>query len=269
MGFLEQAAAALSNRDRAAGAEEACHLMTRSRALLRLIRGAIGDRIYLFEDSQLRQALRLIAPARDDAARPAALAGLVARFADRLSGFDSARLLRAGSPATDAQMAGVLELLTAARVRYGSFRTEAFEDSFATIEPGLRMTYAKGQLRMGEAFRRFSDLSFARWGTQVSYLRDQATMLDPDWATLGLSERLRKLAASLEEARRLTMLAASLEENGPDEDEEDRELLRLLILGRCRDLYRRLPPIGERLFGEEPAEFTASFGAYWTGWRSR
>jgi hypothetical protein len=265
MGFLEQAAAALFKHNRVAATEEAWRAINRSRALLRLIRGDIGDRIYLFEDSQLRKAVRLIAPSRDGAAAIPFLEGLVEHFSDRLVGPDAGR---PETPApSDAQVARVSELVTAARVRYAAFDVGAFRDSFSTVAPGLGLTYAKGQLRMGEALRHSSDLSFRKWSTQVRYLRDQSTMLDPDWAALGTSAGLRRLAVSLEEARLLAPLAA-VDEHGGGRDEEDRELLRLVILGRCHDLYRQALPIGEGLYGVDPVEFTASFGAHWESWRS-
>jgi hypothetical protein len=218
-------------------------------------------------------ALRPIAPARDGYRILPALDGLVERFVDRLAegAFDMLRLQLTDRrrPASDEQIATALETVVAARVRYTAFDVATLEDSFSTVEAGFHATYSQGRLAMGDAYRTSTDAAFAKWRMEVCHLRDQSSMLDPDWAALGLSERLRKLAASLGEARDLTSLTSDVADGALGDDDEERELLRLLVFGRCRDLYSQLIPVGERLYGDEPGDFVDRFGAYWRGWRSR
>lgn len=273
VGLLDRAVAGLSLEDRDRAVHEACQALEQARALFRLVRYAVGDRVFTFEDQQLATALRPIASARDGFRILPALDSLVERFVDRLArgAFDMLRfqLSERQLLASDQQIASALETVVAARVRYTAFDVATLEDSFSTVEPGLNATYGMGRQAMGDAYRTSTDTAFGKWRIQVCHLRDQTSMLDPDWAALGLSERLRKLAASLGEARDLTALATEVNEGALGDDDEERELLRLLVFGRCRDLYRQLIPVGERLYGDEPGDFIDRFGAYWRGWRSR
>ena len=272
-GLLDRAVAGLTSEDRDRAVHEACQALEQARALLRLVGPTVGDRVFRFEDHQLVAAIRLVAPARDGYRVLPALDALVDRFVDRLApgAFDLLRhqLTDRRLAATDEQVAAALEIVVAARVRYTRFGVDALDDSFSTIEGGLHETYSMGRLRMSDAYRTSTDAAFQTWRTEVSHLRDQSSMLDPDWATLGLSERLRKLAVSLGEAGDLAALASDVSEGVLGEDDEERELLRLLVFGRCRDLYRQLIPVGERLYGDDPGDFVDRFGAYWRGWRSR
>ncbi len=273
IGLLDRAVAGLSLEDRDRAVHEASQAIEQARALLRLVRYAVGDRVFAFEDQQLTAALRPIAPARNGFRILPSLDALVERFVDRLAqgAFDMLRfqLSDRRQLAGDEQIASTLETVVAARVRYATFDLATLEDGFSTVEPGLHATYSMGRLAMGDAYRASTDVAFDKWRTQVCHLRDQTSMLDPDWAALGLSERLRKLAASLGEARDLTSLASEVNEGVLGDDDEERELLRLLVFGRCQDLYRQLIPVGERLYGDEPVDFIDRFGAYWRGWRSR
>jgi hypothetical protein len=270
IGLLDRAATGLSSRDRDSAVHEAGQAIEEARARLRLVGPATGQRVFRFEDKQLSDALQLVAPSRDGYRVLPALDALVERFGDRLAQgtFDALRyqLEDRRSPASDEQIAGALEILVAARTRYSDFAITSLEDSFFTIEPGLYATYHTGRIRMGEAYRTPTDVAFQRWRTEVCYLRDQSSMLDPDWATLDLSERLRKLAMSLGEARDLTSLATEAIDDALGE--EERELLRLLVTGRCQDVYRQVMPVGDLLYGDHPGDFIDRFGAYWRGWRS-
>jgi hypothetical protein len=273
VGLLDRAAASLALTDRERAAADALTAVGQVRAMLRLVSPAIGERAFLFEDARMREARDAVHRPHDDAMLPAALEGLIERFGDRLQpgAFEAvlAGLVDRYRPAGDSAVARALEVVAAARARYSAFPTESIADSFASIDAGMRTTYSRGQLRMGEAYRHPTDRSFRRWLTQVGYLRDQATMLDPDWATLGLSERLRKLANALAEARTLTILAGAVEADRLGDDAEDRELIRMLVLGRCRDIYSQMLDVGSRLYADDPTEFTERFGAYWGAWRSR
>lgn len=272
LGLLDRAAAALGQPDRDRAAAEALLAIGQSRSMLRLVSGAIGERIFGFEDARLREAKDLIEPANDNATLLPALDSLTDLFGERLAP-DAFVSVKAGlaaryRPTGDREVASALEIIAAARARYAAFPTDAIGYRFAAIEPGLRATYSKGQLRMGEAYRHSTDRAFERWLTQVAYLRDQAAMLDPDWATLGLSERLRKVAVALGEARTLALLRSIVGAEALGEDQDERELIRLLALGRCRDIYSQMLEVGGRLFADDPADFAERFGTYWSSWRA-
>jgi hypothetical protein len=272
LGRLDRAIRVLSQPRGAAAIEPGGAAVEGARALLRLVRPATGDRIYLFEDRRLRDVLRAIGPARELQSAPQALAGLRDRLADRLApgtfAAASAQLAAAAHPVGDAEIAGALEVLVSSRTRWAAFVLGTIDDEFAMVEPGLRLTYARGQLRLGEAYRHGTDGAFAKWRTQVRYLRDQVRMLDPDWATLGLSEQLGRLTDALTEARHLVTMADIVDDLGLGEDVDDRDLLRMLVKGRCQEIYRRLYTDGAGTYGDEPVDFTAEFGKYWRAWRA-
>ena len=266
VGHLDRAISALSRTDAADGNAA----IAAARGLLRLVRAAVGDRVYLFEDKRLRDARSSIAAAYAAAIAPFTLTRFRENLADRLAPATFRQLEYAlwehSQQPYDTELADALETLVAMRTRWLAFTVPEIEDEYRLIEPGLRLTYAKGQLRMGESIRHPTDRAYARWGIQVRYLRDQSTMLHADWDTLGLSDRLRALNGPLSEARRLTTMvdaARRTVDNG-----EDAELLEMLVVGRCHDLYQQAMSPGTRLYADEPADFTAEFGKHWRQWRA-
>lgn len=268
-----------------AGIHEARKAMKRIRAILRLVRPRIGERIYRYENRTLRDAARLVAAARDAVVCVESVMSLQSRFGGVLGGdvFEdltgrlegrAARIRRevvAGSGAVDS----LVSTLERARVRFAAWPIDkdeavayggAIPNRFGSMGGGLAATYRRGRNEMRLAYRSPTTSNFHEWRKRVKYLRHQMEILAPLWPgvvgeTAGALDHLGDLLG--EEHDLAELLAVLAIDPALCPDPVERSLLAALAQHRRAELRASAHMVGSRVYAEKPGRFVDRMEAYW------
>jgi CHAD domain-containing protein len=289
---LEQFEVSLSNLSGAGDLNTAVHELRKSnkrvRALLRMVRPVIGDKVYRAENEALARASRLVAPARDGKVLVDAVTRLRARYGhllapgtfggieERLRHRHERMLARVVDDAD--LLRQVSAIIYKARSRYAAWPTEPDDsrfgpriiaNSFRSIGEGIGQTYERGRRSMNLAFRSPTPEHFHEWRKQVKYLRHQMEIVSPLWPEVigGLALSLEHLGDVLgddHDQSELIRLTAAIPELAPDPDE--RNLLIALSNLRRRELEGAARVMGGRIYAEGEPQFRSRLKAYWSAW---
>ena len=279
-------------KDPAVPGDVAVHEMRKAakrvRALLRMVRPAIGDKVFRYENSALRDAAAMVAGVRDGAVMVKAVERLRGRYqrllAPGIFQTTEERLLRRHQRLAlrvledDEVLDRLQRALYKARSRYVAWPVDPADPRsgkhvlphrFSAIGPGIGATYARGRREMKVAFEDPLAENFHSWRKRVKYLRHQMEIVSPLWWEVvgGLASSLDTLGEVLGEEHdlsELTRLAASVPDLVPDPDE--RSLLVSLALQRRQELQGAARVIGRRIYAESPEQFTRRLDAYWRAW---
>jgi len=266
----------------------------RIRALLLMVRPAIGDRVFRAENAVLRDVARLVSGVRDGAVMVDAVGRVRGRYGHLLAsgvfGDLEDRLHRRHQRMSatvledDEVLQHVVGVLYRARSRYaawpidledpqlsaGRSNPRAISNKFASIGLGIAATYRGGQREMKSAISAPTSVHFHAWRKQVKYLRHQMEIVSPLWPEVvgGLALSLSHLGDVLgddHDQSELVRLVASLPDLMPDPDE--RNLLVALSQQRRRELQGAALVMGRRIYAESPDRFAVRLEAYWSAWR--
>ena len=266
----------------------------RVRALLRMVRPTIGERVFKAENRALRDAARLVAGVRDGAVLVDAVGRMRGRYGHLLAPgvfLDLEERLRRrhqrmlGRVLDDDEVLDhVVAALHRARSRYAAWPVDmedprlsvgrssrrAISNEFSSIGPGIAATYRDGQEEMRSAMTTPTPEYFHEWRKHVKYLRHQVEIVSPVWPEVvgGLASSLSSLGDVLGEDHdqsELVRLVASLPDLMPDPDE--RNLLVALSQQRRRELEGAALVMGKRIYAEAPGRFAMRLDAYWSAWR--
>lgn len=266
----------------------------RIRALLRMVRPAIGERVFKAENAALRDAARIVSGVRDGAVLVDAAAQMRGRYGhllapgvfldldDRLRRRHQRMLGRVLDD--DEVLENVIGVLHRARSRYAAWPIDledprlsvgrssrrAISNDFASIGPGVAATYREGQGAMRSAISVPTPERFHEWRKHVKYLRHQMEIVSPVWPEVvgGLARSLSQLGDVLgddHDQSELVRLVASLPDLMPDPDE--RNLLVALSQQRRRELQGAALVMGKRIYAESADRFAVRLEAYWSAWR--
>ena len=284
---LERAASGFLGQEQGFGVaiHESRKSIKRVRALLRLIRGELSDKVFDFENGSLRETARLISEIRaaqgvlnaalsiqdlyGDLLAEGTFLGLIQRLERR-------RELTELNALEDPHLVGrVVRSLERAYHRYGSWPTESearevygygIRDSYDAIDPGLGRTYTSGRHRMVISYRRSAPGDFHQWRKRVKDLRHQMEFLVPVWpeVVVGTAMTLDRLGDILGEDNDLAELV-SLVGHRPDlcPNPRERSLFRALAFQRRSELQVAAEILGRRIYAEKPKAMTSRFGEYW------
>ncbi len=268
---------------------EAVHTTRKStkkiRALLRLVRYEIGEKVYHFENEAMRDTARLLTGARSAAVMVNAVDNLKLLYGSLLAAgtFEETeeRLLvnrdRIETRAMEDPelVPRVVANLERAQSRYASWPTDSHarkvygsgvRDSYSSIGPGLKATYRRGRGEMVMAYRAPSPAAFHSWRKRVKYLKHQMEIITPLWpeVVLGMAITLDRMAELLGEDHDLADLLQSLTDR-PElcPNPIERSLLRALAEQRRSDVETASRILGRRIYAESPASLKGRFGAYW------
>jgi CHAD domain-containing protein len=268
---------------------EAVHTARKStkrvRALLRLVRSEIGEKVYNFENVWMRDTARLISDVRSAAVMVNAVEDLQMLYGSLLAEgtfeetLERLAVNRARAEARAMEdpelVPRVVANLERAHSRYASWPTDphareaygvGIRDSYSTIGPGLRATYRRGRSEMVMAYQTQTPVAFHRWRKRVKYLKHQMEIITPLWpeVVLGMVITLDRMAELLGEDHDLTELLETLSSR-PElcPNPVERSLLRALAQQRRSDVETASRIMGRRIFVESPAALKGRFGAYW------
>ena len=268
---------------------EAVHTARKStkkvRALLRLVRSEIGEKVYRFENQAMRDTARMLSGVRSAAVMVNALEDLELLYASLLADgtFEEAHeRLEANRDRVETRAMEDPELvprvvanLERAHSRYSSWPTDSharevygtgIRDRYASIGPGLKATYRRGRSEMVMAYRNPTPGNFHLWRKRVKYLKHQMEIITPLWpeVVLGMVITLDRMAELLGEDHDLVELLDSLTDR-PElcPNPMERSLLRALAEQRRSDVQTASRILGRRIYAESPAGLKGRFGAYW------
>lgn len=257
----------------------------RVRALLRLVRSELPDRVYDYENKTLRSTGRAITEIRSAAAVVWAASVIRTLYGDLLAdGTFGEMLHRLGQrrdivelqALEDPHLVGrIVRNLERAYHRYSGWPTDAeareiyglgIRDEFAAIQPGLHSTYGRGRQEMVTAYKTGRSGDFHLWRKRAKYLRYQMEFLAPLWpeVVVGMAVTLDRLGEVLGEDHDLAELV-ELIHSRPDlcPDPRERSLFTALATQRRAELQIAAEVLGRRIYAEKPGSLQARFGEYW------
>ncbi len=264
---------------------EARKSMKRVRALLRLVRYEVGEKVYRFENSWLRDTARLLSEVRDAAVHVHAMEDVVGIYGPYLADgtFDEIRanlawrreLVEQRAMADPNVIPRVVANLERARARYASWATDpagksaygmGIRDEFGAVGPGLRATHDRGRREMVTACNAPSPERFHLWRKRVKYLKHQLEILTPMWpeVMIGMAITLDRIGDLLGQDHDLTALLRLVADR-PDicPNPIERSLLSALAEQRRSDLQTASRILGRRIYAERPGALHNRFQAYW------
>jgi CHAD domain-containing protein len=245
--------------------------LKRLRALLRLIRPALGDAAFHEENSQLRDIAGSLSSARDRHVLLETVTKLEAASSVAREGLG--QVLREVLTATNGEQSPTVEVtamkkaqgrLAEAKKRLGKLQLAG--KGFDIVGPGLEASYRKTRRALHAAYVECSDESFHEWrkGTQQHWRH--MMLLSRAWP--------EDLAARVSEARRLSqllgddhdlvLLVAFVQSDAGARIGPARAVtLEKLVRQRQTELRTLAHPAGLRLFAEGARALQRRMAAYW------
>lgn len=248
---------------------EARKSLKKSRAVLRLMRGAVGSKAYRHENIALRDIARPLSVARDSSALLEALDSIVPSAPGRtaLSTRDlrSALLLkrqdarRVVSPEKQTQ---VCRALRASIHRLSRLRHVGNE--WKAVERDLRRTYSDARDALEASQTRPDELH--EWRKQTKYVRYQLHVLRPAWPSgeRRLDKDLSDIAQLLGDDHDLAVLRGEVLQHQSSVGGTGASDALLKKLDRRRaSLQQKAWALGRRVFAATPRQFTRRLEAGW------
>ena len=294
---IDQALDQLTNPDfdRDKAVHEARKTCKRLRAILRLVRDEVGYPFYRRENVRIRDASRLLAPARDSAVMVDTLDSLVHRF-ENLADDDMAGKGVKTAVFTPFPAAGFATLRTKLVERHQHLSRHILEtdavprfitavrtarlqvaewplqnEGFGAIAGGLYRVYRRGRLRMTRAQENTTTEALHDWRKRVKYLWHQLEFIQPIRPTLlnELGEALHSLSGSLGNEHDLAELK-QLVTNEPDllpAPDQQKALFAMIDFHR-KEHQAAASNLGQQLYAEQPKIFVQHLQIYWQAWRT-
>jgi CYTH domain-containing protein/CHAD domain-containing protein len=240
------------------------------RAVLRMLREALGEDSYRAQNRRYRDAGRLLSDTRDAEVKVETLDDLEQRFAEE---FPTAatehwrRDLERERYAATADAGGeVGERVEEAAAAIDAGREEIAswdlgKDSWKLVEPGVLRAYGDGRDALEEVRDEPSNENVHEWRKRAKDLWYQLRILSELWPpVLGeTADQAHDLADLLGDHHDLAVLAADLQAR----DMVEPEAVEALIARRQEELLSGAVAIGDRLYVEKPKAFGKRINAYW------
>jgi CHAD domain-containing protein len=234
--------------------------MKKLRALLRLVRGEIGDQVYRRETTAFRDAGRELAGLRDADVMIATLDSLELpeKEAGPLRQALEAHKLRTAAGARQQAAASAGDMLTAARERVADWPLET--DGFGAFEEGLHRIYRQGRRNMRMARKQPTGENLHEWRKRTKDLWYHLALLEEAWPPVmhALADEAHELSDRLGDDHDLDVLlqwARDHADPGAIEAAVDERRLRLQA-----DAF----DYGTRLYADKPSVFVDRTGTWWT-----
>ncbi|MGF1514835.1 MAG: CHAD domain-containing protein [Elainellaceae cyanobacterium] len=251
------------------------------RALVRLIRGEIGNKTYRRENGCFQDASHQLETLRDSQVRLETLDALLSHYSDSIGAeadgfaFEGVRdVLLDDYTSVHHQSSSditvkVLPALKKANRRVNDWQ---IDDSWNALGNGLYSIYARGRRALEAVAENPSPKNLHDWRKRVKDLWYHLRLLAPLWPDLFRAWRSEAngLAELLGDDHDLVMLRDYLMEDPTRfEDEEDQlGVLLSLIRRRQLELQTEAISLGQRLYAESPKAFAKRVKRYWIAWRA-
>jgi CHAD domain-containing protein len=253
--------------------------LKRLRAVLRLVREPLGEKVYRRENISFRDTARPLTEVRDAEALIESSDALAKHFGNDIGteAFAAVRkALRANLRAVRKRVLdqeGALAMVTTAlecaqaRVRDWSIGAKGW----AALCGGLRRVYKAGRGAMRAAGSEPTAENMHEWRKQAKYLWHQLEVLEPVWPSVMevLASQVHTLTQQLGDDHDLFVLRQTV--TGDSETyggEAHLETIIALIDRRQEELRQEAFQLGRRLYQDAPDAFTDRIEGYWKAWRS-
>lgn len=260
--------------------EEAVHEarkdMKKLRALLRLVRGEVGDRVFTAENAIFRDTARELAGVRDADVMLATLADLEQRYGElpgaarRLHPALVAHRFRTSAGSLTPASKAAVETLTDAREHVDQW--PLVTDGFEAFEEGLGRSYRRGRRDFRAARALPSAEHMHEWRKRVKDLWYHVALLQESWKPVmsALSDEAHELSDRLGDDHDLTVLREWAHQHASALDGAD-PLLRgfdVILESRRRELQAEAFDYGDRLYADKPTVFVSRVESWWEAARS-
>jgi CHAD domain-containing protein len=241
------------------------------RALLRLIRPAIGEAFFNRENARLRAAAQRLSSARDVEVARETLKNISASGETEKKAVAAAL---AGLHARGAAPADIHQALSDVRRDLEETKRDLerlrLAGEWEVIEAGLRDVYRQSRKRMNTALQAGDDEAFHRWRIRVKNLYYELQMLEPIWPKRldKMTSRLAKLQHKIGLDHDIAVLKDLLRKT-PDAFGGTETVERLIhrLENDSQKLRHAVEPLGEAIFYKKPRRFVRKLGRHWTNWR--
>jgi CHAD domain-containing protein len=262
-------------------ADEAVHdvrkRLKRLRAVLRLARDGIGDKVYDRENACFRDTARPLSEVRDAQALRDALDGLLKRFAESEHSFGPVREgLRRRQDEARARVLGDGRAPVKAAAALGEARRRADDwargfGGWSALGKGLKRLYRAGRRAFRAARGAPTDANLHEWRKQTKYLWHGFQFLQglrP--GVLGpAADRAHDLGGRLGDDHDLAVLRGLVLGDVDHFPEREPSLALLALIDRRRaELQREAYALGRRLYRETPGDLARRLHRYWRAWRT-
>jgi len=250
-------------------AEYVHHVRTtikRLRALLRLIRPAVGELFFNRENARLRKAGRRLAVARETL-KTLSMAGEPEKkaVAAALAGLESKT-----QPGTDIGEALREVKADLEQTKRSLQRLQLVNGEWEVVEAGLQDVYRQSRKRMNAALQDGGDEAFHKWRIRVKNLFYELELLEPVWPKRmdKMTSQLAKLQDKIGLDHDIAVLKALLRKT-PETFGGTEAVERIIrrLDGKSRKLRDAAEPLGEKVFAKKPRRFVRKLGQRWSNWR--
>jgi CHAD domain-containing protein len=244
------------------------------RALLRLVRDELGEKVYREENRYFRDAARPLTAIRDATVLIETLDKLVDHFVEQISAtaFGQVReALLADKRSVYKRVLGDEDAIAKVTAAAKSARSRIRDwpiahEGWLALEPGLKRVYRNGCRALAGAFAEPSAQNMHEWRKQAKYLWHQLQVLEPIRAPIlkGLCDQARQLSQLLGDDHDLTVLrqkiVADPEGFGGAVTVGS---LTALIDRRRLELQSEAFQLAQRVYVDKPNRFTNRIKGYW------
>jgi CHAD domain-containing protein len=260
-----------SGSSREDAVHEARKDMKKLRALLRLVRGELGDRVYAAENACFRDTARELAGLRDADVMLSTLGDLEERYgelpgrASRLRPALVAHRFRMSAEALTPAAQAAAQTLDAARERVADWPLET--DDFEAFEDGLRRTYRRARRDFRTAHKRATAEHMHAWRKRVKDHWYHLTLLEEIWTPVmsSLADEAHELSDLLGDEHDLSVLLDWAHTHASMLDGSDPVLrgFDVLLDGRRGELQEGAFEYGARLYADRPSAFVGRLERWW------
>jgi CHAD domain-containing protein len=261
-----------SKDDVASAIHDARRCLKRLRALIRLVRPALGDGVYRRESERVASTGRLLAGARDVHVMRLTAAKLESRFGPLPDGggkrLQALLAANAASVPSGAGKDGRAQALKHLRQTRKFFAGHALDGiGIDALAEGLERCYRKGRRGFREAFRKPSDETFHAWRKSAQRHWRHMQLIQRAWpeALSARAGEAKELSRLLGEDHDLAVLLLAVTQ-GSDAALTRDDIAAVTSLCRaCQaEIRAQAEPRGARLFAEPAEELRRRIEAYWS-----
>ncbi len=250
---------------------EARKNLKRTRALLRLMRPALGDELFKRENARLRDAGALLSARRDAHVLDQTLVNLGPEPDSALAPTVSKLRAAVASTRTDVDASSEQQSLANAaeelRQSLSALRRQKFkDDGFDLVEPGLKRSYAAARKAMRVAYAEPSEENFHEWRKGIQQHWRQMLLLSRGWPEVLLprARAARQISEMLGQDHDIAVLKAYLHSHSDlPLTPRERQNIEAHFQGQQASLRARCKPLGERLLAERSRSFSRRVETYW------
>jgi CHAD domain-containing protein len=265
-----------ADEDPVTAVHEARKHLKKTRALLRLVRPALGRKAYRAENDALRDAGLALSGARDADVLVATVGKLAGHAAGRLPAdlFEELRDALAAEAArgrdgaegvTANALPGIVGVLHAAELRVETWPLDGAD--LSTVVAGVTRAYARGRTAFAIARETPEPELLHAWRKRAKDLWYHQRLLTPAWPGVlsAQAEEAHALSELLGDDHDLAVFAARLADDAPPLDprvDARRAELRALAAHRSDELRAEATRLGRRVYAEPPKPFAHRLARY-------